>query len=141
MSSDKRSGGVQVIGLSLVQIYEFHDSEDGRTYYWNATEGRRLAERRKAETVSVYLADFGMTPEKVLEMCPDLDRDKALSLPPIALLSPVLFVPHRGKHVLVDGWHRMYLAAWFRIPCLPALILTDGEERSIRRGGVDGRGL
>ena len=125
-----------VLNLVAVQVYVFHDAEDGVTYRWNATEGRRLAEERQAQALWVYPADLGMTQQKILSMYPDLDRVKALSLPPTALLSPLLFVTHRnGRHVLIDGWHRLYLAVTVGIECLPALILTQEEAQSIRIGG------
>lgn len=117
--------------VGLVQIYEFHDAENGGTSFWNATEGRRLAEARGAEIVPMDLAEMGMTPERILEMAPDLDRQKALSLPPVALLSPLLFVPHRGRHVLIDGWHRLYRAAVEGFPVLPAYVLTKEEAAAI----------
>lgn len=128
-----------VLNLVAVQVYEFHDSLGGTTYLWNATEGRRLAEARSAEVVAVYPADLGMTKEKILSMYPDLDKVKALSLPPIALLSPLLFVTHRtGSHVLIDGWHRLFLAVTVGIDCLPAYVLTREEADSIRIGGNGG---
>jgi hypothetical protein len=120
------------VSFGLVQVYEFTDAETGQTYVWNATEGRRIAEARKAEFVPVRLADFGMTPERVLQICPELDVKKALSLPGVALLSPILFVPHRGKHVLIDGHHRLYRAAVQGFPVLPAIILTEDEARAIQ---------
>ena len=125
-----------VVTLIAVEIYEFNDSETGETCLWNATEGRRLAEARRAEFVPVRLADVGMTPQKVLQMAPELDRKKALSLPGQALLCPILFVPHNGKHVLIDGWHRVYKAAVQGFPVLPAYLLTQAEADQIR---VEGR--
>jgi len=127
----------EIVRLLVGQVYEFRDADDGHTYYWNASEGRKLAERRAAEYVTVYLEDLGMTAERILQMYPDLDRRKALAFPGVALLSPILFVPHRGKHVLVDGWHRLYRAAVSGMPCLPAYVLTPDEERSIRLTGRD----
>lgn len=120
------------VTVGLVQVYEFTDAETGKTCVWNATEGRRLAEARKAQFVPVRLADFGMTPQRVLQICPDLDMKRALSLPGVALLSPILFVPHNGKHVLIDGHHRLYKAAVQGFPVLPAILLTEDEERAIR---------
>jgi len=124
-----------VVTLIAVEIYEFHDAEDGKTYLWNATEGRRLAEERQAEFVPVRLADVGMTAQRVLQMCPDMDKKKALNLPGQALLCPILFVPHHGKHVLIDGWHRVYKAAVQGFPVLPAYILTQEEADTIRVEG------
>ena len=122
--------------LGLVQVYEFNDAEDGRTYFWNATEGRRLAEERRAEFVPIRLADVGMTPQMVLQRAPDLDRKKALSLPGQALLSPILFVPHRGRHVLIASRLPNYKAAVQGFPVLPAYLLTEDEAERIRIGGT-----
>ena len=136
-----RKMAAEVVSVVAVQVYEFHDSLDGVTYLWNATEGRRLAEARNAEVIPVYPADLGMTKEKILSMCPELDRAKALSLPPMALLSPLLFVTHRtGSHVLIDGWHRLYLAVTMGVECLPAYVLTKAEANRIRIGGQEGAG-
>src|SRR5436309_1084100 len=113
---------VDVIDIIACQVYEFNDSEDGKTYFWNATEGRRLAEARRAEIVPIRLAEVGMTREMILKMAPDLNQRYALSLPGTALLSPILFVEHRRKHVLIDGWNRLYKAAVQGFPVLPAYV-------------------
>ncbi len=118
--------------LTVVQIYQFYDAESGQTLWWNATEGRRLAEARNAEVVLVYPAEFGMDKAQILRMNADLDQNKALALPAAALLSPLLFVEHRGKHVLVDGWHRLFLAVSCGVPCLPTYILSQKEADAIR---------
>lgn len=54
----------------------------------------------------------GITKETLRVLAPEVDRDKALALPAKALLSPLLFVPHRGKHVCIDGWHRITKAVY-----------------------------
>ena len=125
-----------VVTVGVVQVYEFHDTEDGKTYFWNATEGRRLAEARGAEFVSVSLKEMSMTQKRILELAPDLNTKRALRLPGAALLSPLLFVPHKGRHVLIDGWHRLYKAAVQGFPVLPAILLTEEEEHAIRIGGA-----
>jgi hypothetical protein len=122
----------------VVQVYEFHDAEDGNTYFWDATAGRDWAEKTGAEIVSVELAQAGMTVPRILSLCPDLDRRKALSLPGAALLSPLLFVTHREKHVLIDGWHRLYKAAVQGFPVLPAYVLTQAQADAIRVEGLLG---
>jgi hypothetical protein len=123
---------VTTVSARVVQVYEFHDAEDGNTYFWDATAGRAWAERTNAEIVSVHLTDMDMTPARILSISPDLDRGKALRLPGAALLSPLLFVCHRDKHVLIDGWHRLYKAAVQGIPCLPAYVLTHAQADAIR---------
>lgn len=126
--------------LTVVQIYQFHDEASGETLWWNATEGRLLAEARNAEVVMVYPAECGMDKAQILRMNPDLDKHRALSLPAAALLSPLLFVEHRGKHILIDGWHRLFLAVSCGVPCLPAYILTQNEADTIRVSGAKSKG-
>ena len=120
------------VGLALVQVYEFTDADTGTTHFWNATEGRRLAEARNAEALMVDLRAARITRETLRILAPDVDRNKALALPAKALLSPLLFVPHRGKHVCIDGWHRITKAVYQNVPQLPALLLTEQEAEAIR---------
>ncbi len=129
---------LETVYLTVVQIYQFHDEASGQTLWWNATEGRRLAEGRNAEVVLVYPAEFGMDKARILHMNADLDQQKALALPATALLSPLLFVEHNGKHILIDGWHRLFLAVSCGVPCLPAYILTQKEADHIRVNGAKG---
>mgnify|MGYP001424655173 CR=1 FL=1 len=119
------------VGLEVLQVYEFTDGEDGKTYLWNATEGLKIASDGR-EWVSVWPEEAGITKETLKILAPGLDLRKALALPAAALLSPVLFVPHKGKHVLIDGWHRVAKAVWQGFPCLPAWLLTEEEADSIR---------
>src|SRR5579863_7601163 len=105
-----------VLALLVNQVFEFHDAEDGNTYWWHATEGRRLAEARGAESQWLDLLEAGFTPESVRCLFPDLDFAKARALPMSTLYSPLLFVPHRGKHVLIDGSHRLYRAICAGVP-------------------------
>ena len=123
-------------GLTAVEVYEFTDGADGRRYLWNATEGRRIAEASGREIVAVYPAEAGITKENLLAFAPDLDLAKALSLPGAALLVPLLFVPFKGKHVCIDGWHRIARALHHGFPCLPAYVLTEIEAESIRLEGM-----
>jgi len=124
-----------LIVLSCVQVYEFRDLEDGKTYAWDATEGVRIANDGR-DYFAVYPAEAGITKETLKVLAPDLDLARALALPAAALLTPVLFVPHRGRHVLIDGWHRVAKAVHQGFPCLPAYLLTEEEAASIR---LDGR--
>ena len=120
------------IGLEAVEVYEFTDGADGRRYLWNATAGRRIAEASGRPYVTVYPEEAGITKETLAKLAPDLDLRRALALPALALLTPVLFVPHRGPHVLIDGWHRVAKAVHQGFPCLPAYVLTEEEAESIR---------
>ena len=125
------------IGLEFVQVYEFTDAETGVTYSWNATEGKRLAQAGNAEVLLVDLNAAGITKETLRILAPEVDVDRALSLPSTALLSPLLFVPHRGKHVCIDGWHRITKVVHQGVSTLPAVVLTLGEAAAIRVGGQD----
>ena len=120
-----------MVGFGLVEIYEFNDAEDGKDYYWNASEGRRIADARN-EIHAVSLGEAGMTTAMIRKLAPDLDVRKAMAMHFRALLVPLLFVPHGGKHVLIDGWHRVYRASIAGIDELPAWILTEQEAASIR---------
>ena len=128
------------VGLELVQVYTFTDAETGVTYGWNATEGRRLAEARNAEVLLVDLMAAGITEETLRILAPEIELDRALSLPATALFSPLVFVPHRGKHVCIDGWHRITKAVQQGVSTLPALVLTEDEAAAIRVGGRDATG-
>ena len=119
-------------GLTAIEVYEFTDGADGRRYLWNATEGRKIAEGAGRPYVAVYPEEAGITKESLRKLAPDLELEKALALPALALLTPVLFVPHRGQHVLIDGWHRVAKAVHQGFPCLPAYVLTEEEAESIR---------
>jgi hypothetical protein len=120
------------IGIAVCEVYEFTDGEDGRRYLWNATEGRRIAEASGRDIVAVYPEQAGITKENLSTFAPDLDLRRAQALPGAALLVPLLFVPHRGKHVCIDGWHRIAKALYQGFPCLPAYVLTEEEAESIR---------
>ena len=123
---------IERVARVLVQVYEFNDASDGKTYYWNATLGRLNAVASGRRAVPVDLAKAGMTMERILAMYPDLDVSRALGLPLDALLDPLLFVTHKGRHVLIDGWHRLYRASALGIGVLPAYILSQEEADTIR---------
>lgn len=134
--ANERSFAGAIPAALRVEVFEFHDEEDGQIYFWNATAGRKLAERSNREIVTIYLAEVGMTKERILSLCPCLDVKYAMSRPTLVFFTPLLFVEHNGKHVLIDGWHRIYKAACMGTPCLPAYILTQAEADSIRVEGV-----
>lgn len=121
-----------IVVAAVVQVYSFHDEEDGKDYHWNATHGRELAVQAGHQIVIADLAQAGLTLEHILAIYPDLDVAHALALPLDALLEPLLFVSHRNKHVLIDGWHRYYKAVAIGLEELPAYILTQEEADSIR---------
>jgi hypothetical protein len=85
--------------------------------------------------VMADLGEAGMTQARIRGMYPDIDTGYASALPLESLLVPLLFVRHRDKDVLIDGWHRIYKAAGLGIGILPAYILTQEQADSIRQGG------
>lgn len=118
--------------LEAVQVYEFRDGTDGKTYRWNATAGRRLAETRGATIEVVYLKEAGLTAGTLQDFAPDLDWRKVRMLPGEALLVPLLWVPHKAAHVCIDGRHGIAKAIREGYPCLPAYLLTQEEADAIR---------
>jgi hypothetical protein len=58
------------------------------------------------------------------------------------LTKPVIFLPFKGEHLLIDGWHRLYRAVTEGVGTLPCHILTEAEAREILasrkpKGGID----
>ena len=43
------------------------------------------------------------------------------------LSKPLLFVPFKDSHQLIDGWHRLFKAATTGVDVLPALVLTQED--------------
>lgn len=126
----------ELMAALLVQVYQFNDDLDGQTYFWNATLGRRKAIVSGHPVEQVDIVEAGMTTGRILSMYPDLNIAHALDLPLDTLFDPLLFVMHREKHVLIDGWHRLYRAATLGIGLMPAYILSQCEADSIREGGI-----
>jgi hypothetical protein len=106
------------------------DSEDGTTYHWNASEGRRLAERR-GEVLAFRPADFGIDLAHIRSRYQGLDEAYALFTD---LSEPLLFAPFKGRDLLLDGWHRLFKAVALGVEMLPAYQLTQEEADSVLLG-------
>jgi hypothetical protein len=119
------------------QVYSMEDT-DGTTYYWNATEGRRLAERAGA-VLDFCPADFGIDLAHIRERYHNLNEAYALFTD---LSEPLLFVPFTGQGSdrptahLIDGWHRLFKAVATGVEVLPAYLLTQEQADNILLGKV-----
>ena len=103
-----------------------------RTWYkWDVTRACELLDARQAPVEPFRSAAFAITPEHILERYPDLDIAHASQLTDEDLERPLLFVPLRGRHQLIDGWHRLYRAVTDGIAELPARVLTDEEANAV----------
>ena len=127
--------------IVLSQTYVLTD-EDGTRSEWDVTLGLRLAERRGAHLLAFRPAEHGITAAHIRLRYPDLNEGYASALTLDDLARPLLFLPFKGKHLLVDGWHRLFrcvTATEGQAPaCLPAYLLTEAEAEQIRLDGVPG---
>jgi hypothetical protein len=117
------------------EMYAMTD-EDGTRYEWDVALGRRLVEARYADSQDFCPAEHAITPEHIRARCPELDEGYAATLTGDDLARPLLFLPFRGRHLLlIDGWHRLFrcvTAPPGEAPsCLPAYLLTEDEARQI----------
>lgn len=120
--------------LLISETYAMTD-EDGTRYVWDVAQGRSLAEARGADPFAFHPAEHGITPEHIRARYPDLDERYASTLTDDDLARPLLFLPFWGKHLLVDGWHRLWrciTAPPGEAPSrLPAYVLTEAESDEI----------
>jgi hypothetical protein len=117
------------LGSTLTEVYSFRD-EDGTEYLFDVDEGLKRAKTRG------HLLDFspnecGITAQEILSRYPDIDEARARALPLEALAIPILFVPWKGKHLCIDGWHRIFRAVLTSIPVLPAYLLSPTDTAQI----------
>jgi len=109
--------------------------EEGTHYEWDVTLGHRLAEERGADLFAFHPAEHAVTPEHIRRRYPDLNEEYAATLRDDDLARPLLFLPFKGKHLLVDGWHRLFRSvtapAGEALFPLPAYLLTEDEAQRI----------
>jgi len=118
-----RPDGAEVfLGSLLDQVYSFEDN-DGTQYHWSVAEATRRAKVRGAYW-TVSLSEIGLTCESIRARYQDLDEAHALTRD---LNAPLLFVPFKDSHQLIDGWHRLFKAAATGVDVLPALVLTQED--------------
>ena len=112
--------------LTIENLFdEVFSTEDlqGTQYHWNVTQGRAIAEKRGV-VHTVSLSQMGVTIERIREQYDGMNEFYALTTD---LTKPLLFVPLKGEDQLVDGWNRLFHAAFLGVDELPALILTQEE--------------
>ena len=98
-----RPDGAEVLlGSLLDQVFSFED-DDGVQYHWSVAEASRRALLR-GQYWTVCLSEIGLTCDSIRARYQDLDEAHALTRD---LSQPLLFVPFRGSHQLIDGWHRL----------------------------------
>jgi hypothetical protein len=121
------------------QVFSMDDADSGLTYHWNASEGRRMAERR-GDILDFCPSDFGIDLAHIRERYQKLDEAYAMFTD---LTVPLLFVPFAGSGSsgsdhptaqLIDGWHRLFKAVVTGAEVLPAYLLTQEEADRILIG-------
>jgi len=118
-----RPDGAEVfLGSLLDQVYSFED-DDGWQYHWSVAEATRRALVR-GEYWTVCLSEIGLSCESIRARYQDLDEAHALTRD---LSRPLLLVPFKQSHQLIDGWHRLFKAAKTGVDVLPALALSQED--------------
>ena len=118
-----RPDGAEVfLGSLLDQVYSFED-DDGTQYHWSVAEASRRALLR-GQYWTVSLSEIGLTCASIRARYQGLDEARALTRD---LSKPLLFVPFKDSHQLIDGWHRLFKAAKTGVDVLPALVLTQED--------------
>jgi hypothetical protein len=114
-------------GGLFAQVFSVEDIT-GIQHHFNATKGMRIA-RESGEPRMVSLVKSGITPETVRAGYTGLDEAYAMTTD---TRLPVLFVPHNGKDLCIDGWHRIFRAASVGQEWIPAYFLTEEQTESIK---------
>lgn len=104
------------------QVYSMEDDQ-GWQWHWSVSEALKRAQAR-GEIFTVSLSEMGITTERIRRQYDDMDETYALSTD---LARPLIFVPFRDKHQLVDGWHRLFKASVLGVDELFAYFLTLQE--------------
>lgn len=112
------------------QVYTFHDP-DGREYAFAVNAGLQIATQR--EEIEVFSpSECGITLAEVQSRYEGgLDMEHVRNLPATYIYDPLLFVTWRGKHLLIDGWHRLTRALLDGVDLLPAYILSPEDTARI----------
>lgn len=119
-----RPDGAEVLlGSPFDQVYSMVDNTDGWQYCWSVAEATNRA-RIKADLVMFSLSEAGITPDVIRSLYEEMDEARAMSRD---LSVPVLFIPFKERHQLIDGWHRLFKAAMIGVDMLPALILSQED--------------
>ena len=118
-----RPDGQEICIQSLTdQIYSMEDDE-GWQWHWSVAEALKYAQTR-GELFTVSLSEMGITTERIRGQYDGMNETYALTTD---LTQPLLFVPFRDKHQLVDGWNRLFKASVLGVDELFAYFLTQEE--------------
>ena len=133
-----RPDGAEVfLGSLLDQVYSFED-DDGTQYHWSVAEASRRALQR-GQYWTVCLSEIGLSCQSIRARYQGLDEAHAMTRD---LGQPLLFVPFKDSHQLIDGWHRLFKAAATGVDVLPALVLTpEDADASLIVRLAPGQGL
>ena len=113
-------------GGLFAQVFSVEDTS-GVQHHFNATKGMRIA-RESGDLRMVSLTKSGITPEAVRAGYTDLDEAYAMTTD---TGQPVLFVPHNGMDLCIDGHHRLFRAATLGQEAIPAYFLTQEQAEAI----------
>jgi hypothetical protein len=117
---------LQAEGGLFAQIFSVEDP-DGTQYHFNASMGMCIA-RATGQPSMVSLKSSGITPEAIRANYTDLNEAYAMTTD---TSRPILFVPHNGDALCVDGHHRLYKAAVLGQAEIPAYFLTQKQAEAI----------
>ena len=103
---------------------------------WSVSKAKQILIKKPREIVHIDPKLFepligGFTSFGTIRMGVGIDRNK-LSSNKIDLSIPVIIVEKdNGKHMLIDGWHRLAKALNNKLKQLPAVVLDLIENRQI----------
>ncbi len=119
----ERADGTEMRFKSFTdQVYSMED-EQGWQWFWSVSEAMKLA-RDRGDFFTVSLSEMCMTTERIRSQYDGMDEVYAMTTD---LTRPLIFVPFRDKHQLIDGWHRLFKASIQGVDVLLACCLTQEE--------------
>ena len=99
------------------------EDNDGTQYHWNVTQGLKIAARR-GDLLTISLSQMGATLERIRTQYDGMNEVYAMDTD---LTKPLLFIQRDAGEQLVDGWHRVFKAAYLGVDELSAYVLTPEE--------------
>ena len=111
----------------FAQIFSTED-EDGTQHFFNVAKGLRIA-RESGDLRLVSLAESGITADVLRDDYTNLNEAYAMTTD---TSRPILFVPHKGRDLCIDGYHRLFRAAVIGQEEIPAYFLTEEQAKAIR---------
>ena len=98
----RKDGAVLNLKSLTDQVYSMEDDE-GWQWHWSISEALARAQDRD-DLITVSLSEMGMTTERIRHQYDGMDELYAMTTD---LEQPLIFVPFRDIHQLIDGWHRL----------------------------------